>query len=355
MAYIKNTTPTLGIDGVINEDKKFTGKVTADSFETTAGECIVPAAITKIENDSDNRLLTSNGDGTATAEATLVFDGLTLSGTDLKFATLSGDAKNITNINGENITGKISGNNINLSSGLYVENDALQTRASGGISVTEDGLSLDLSPRGGLSLTGESLQVDVSTARGITEKGQNIQDADLLLLHDQSRGDTRSTTMKNFYEGYLRTKIPQAAGALGHVQFKGPRGLSATNKLTFNETRNILNVAGTTATAALSVSGTTTLEGAVVASIVTATSPTYAVDAQDYTILLDTTSNNIDVVLPSASKNEGRILNIKKTTAQNNITITTSEQNEEISTLQATEGLFSCSLQSDGKKWWLIA
>ena len=58
----------------INGVKTFSSTVSASAFyDTTSGAPVTPPAIVTVDTDGNNRVITSNGDGTATAEAGMTF------------------------------------------------------------------------------------------------------------------------------------------------------------------------------------------------------------------------------------------------------------------------------------------
>ena len=80
MALTKVSTPAIKdeaitlaklLHGDSNSDGKF---LRANNGADPSFESIPPAAIASIATDGANRILTSDGDGTATAEANLIFD-----------------------------------------------------------------------------------------------------------------------------------------------------------------------------------------------------------------------------------------------------------------------------------------
>ena len=87
----------------------------------------------------------------------------------------------------------------------------------------------------------------------------------------------------------------------------------------------------------------------------------YEVEDEDYTLLLNSGKENMEVVLPPASNNEGRILILKKTNHDKY------KLNSGVVRARDPEGKIDISdqivikmnyslrmIQSDGKNWWII-
>ena len=102
-------------------------------------------------------------------------------------------------------------------------------------------------------------------------------------------------------------------------------------------------------------------QGATYQKITHTNIPEYEVQADDYTVLADTADNKVCVILPDASENDGRVLNIKLINSEkyrikgNKLVIKSAggllDIYEEVILKMTTS---SRSFQSDGKTWWII-
>ena len=95
-------------------------------------------------------------------------------------------------------------------------------------------------------------------------------------------------------------------------------------------------------------------------TIETITSATYSVLNSDYTLLVNTSSNNVELTLPSAAADKGMMIVVKNVDATNTITIKSASGNIEgtpgttgISPIPAVNN--KAVLQFDGTNWWIIA
>ena len=91
--------------------------------------------------------------------------------------------------------------------------------------------------------------------------------------------------------------------------------------------------------------------------IATTSSASYTATTSNYTILCNTTSNNITLNLPAASSNTGRVYNIKKIAAANTLTIdaNASELIDGATTLAMTTNQQARNIVCDGTGWHIIS
>jgi hypothetical protein len=155
--------------------------------------------------------------------------------------------------------------------------------------------------------------------------------------------------------------MPEASGALNHVQLKGHSGFASSPKLAYDDSKNTLNVEGKISTTNIDIDNLLRCRGAISANIKTIVGEYYEVENTDYTILCDSIKTPITLMLPPACNHVGRILNIKKTN-QNKyslrsfpVAIKVSEGLIDIGTdITMKMNYSSRTIQSDGKNWWVI-
>ena len=82
----------------------------------------------------------------------------------------------------------------------------------------------------------------------------------------------------------------------------------------------------------------------------------YTASVKDYTILADTSTRNITVLLPSATAASGKIYNVKKTDSLNTLTITSSAGStiDSATSKSITTINQSVTLHSNGSYWFII-
>ena len=230
--FSQGITASMGLSSsVAIEARSFTG----------AGDGITGVTATgiTISNDGNNRVLTANGDSTLQAEPNFTFDGasnlLTITGDITASVNISGSefygsATGLTNIPTNQFASNISAANINLGNG--VEN-------SGGNLVAK------LSASSGMVLGSAGLGVDPNNAASIS--GGSLAGADEFLVadNDQSNGLRKATitNLQTYMQNSLTFRSP--AGSEHQIQFKdGSGAFAASSDLTFNDTTNVLTVAG---------------------------------------------------------------------------------------------------------------
>jgi len=358
-------------DEEIGGVKIFKNTISASVFYDTDAESpcatMKDVAFKKLSGGSKNALVTYQGDDTAKAEYNLTFDGEFLSTKNVRAESFVGSATGLTNLPVDQFNAKVPAHTLNLGSTVVNVRGKLQVKGNNGIESSDEGLCVRAHSHGALGFNNKQLTVDPTRCQDVTAHGQNLSDNDVILVHDSSRGDTRKTTLTNFYSSYINSKIPHPAGSTHSIQFKGTTGLGGSPRLTFNPASNVLNVDGTMVAAVMMVSEKTTFEGAVhhqgavFNNITTVSSENYEVAPDDYTILCDTTKNSTTILLPVASECKGRVLIIKK------INVDTYNLRSYPLTIEVDEGgldyhkkvtlkttYSSRTFQSDGDRWWII-
>ena len=357
--YSTTEHPEL-VDAHANQTIKGT-KTIIGTLLSKDGREIVPPAITEIEGSRKNAVLTYQSKEHAKAEFNLTFDGETLVTKNIRASDFQGSGARLTNLPTNQFNGVISATSLKLGAGLQDVRTNLQIDCGDGLTAGRDGLTLNMVPKGGLAYKNKRVMVDPKNCVNIAAGGQNLSDDDLVLVHDTSRGETRNTTLGNLFNSYIHTKLPQAGGAVNSLQLKANSGFGGSPALTFDPRAGVLNVDGRVVADTLTVTGKTDFEGLVAKNIKTVTAEHYDVGPSDYTLLCDTSKHKAMVTLPPACNNEGRIVVIKKINSDkfklksHLLTITTEEG--EIDFKKSIEVKFSYSthtVQSDGKKWWII-
>ena len=358
-------------DQEVGGKKTFINPVSAHGFYDVKKQSEVATlddvALTQIKGDRYGGVLTFTGGTVAAVDETLRFDGQSLHVPNINAQQLTGSGAGLYKLPSNKFINPVPAHQIAHSHGLRNIDEALQVKPALGIEATEDGVGVKLSHKGGLSFDGDKVVIDVRRTPGVKEKGQNLHDADLLLVQDSSRGDVRSTTLANLYNAYINTKVPHAEGGKYNVQFRGNTGFAASPNFRFEPANNILAVNGQVNTNTLFVlgsariEGTTQLNGAMVANIITVKDEEYAVQENDYTILADTSDNNMRITLPAAANHKGRVINIKKINANtyrlnsNKLTLVTKGGKlDSFDEMVLKMNNSSRALQSDGQTWWNI-
>ena len=234
-------------------------------------------------------------------------------------------------------------------------------KSAPGLVVGDDGVGISLSQLGGLTITNNSVAIAPSKSEPVTNNGQNLSGNDVILVEDISRSALVHTTLSNLYDAYIKHRISHAHGNVHEVQIKGKSGFASSSKLSYDVNSNILRVDGRVAASSLHVDGDIKCSGAVIKNIKQVADRMYEPTAGDYTILCDTLKNPVDVILPPACNNAGRVLIIKKTNSDKY------KLNSYPVKLKVHEGTIdltdevtiktnyaACTVQSDGSKWWVI-
>ena len=358
------------IDGI----KTFLNVVSASMFYDTDAQspCATEnnVAIKTLKADTQHGILTYEGDGVAKSHYNLSFDGITLRTDKAIINSLSGDGSGLLNVPAQYLSGKILAKSINVGNGLEDHRDLLKVKTNEGLHADEEGLSLNLLPNGGLSIKNNKLSVDCDKNQDIKEAGQNISDPDLILMYDFSRGEMRHSTIKNLYDGYLNSKVPQAGGQKNSVQYRGNKYFEGDENFTYDPSNKTLQVKGTIkslthqSTRKLEANGQFHANGSVYAGIKRVSTKEYEIQDTDNTILFDTSDTKITALLPPARECPGRVIITKKINKEddkykirgtNSLTIKTEGELIDFSTEIIIKSSYSCrTLQSDGNKWWII-
>jgi hypothetical protein len=230
----------------IGGTKSFTSTLSASAFRSEAGD-IVPPALTAIAGDSAGRLIVSDGDGTATCDATLVF-----SSTSLTASYFSGSARGLTAlpIGGANVDGQLSASNLYYGAGLTSNTNQLEVSGGEGIS-TADGVTVDMATNGGLGMTSSKLRVDPYDGTAKASLSNNDQ---FLISDSDSSNVLKSSTMtvlKTYMQDGLTFSTP--GGSDNTVQTKSGTSFAGSSNLTFDGTTLTL-AGGLTASVNISAS-----------------------------------------------------------------------------------------------------
>ena len=266
--------------------KTFSSTVSASAFwDTTAGG-EVRALKSLIGGDGADRIITSDGDGTLTAESAVTITtaasvtSLNVSG-HVTGSTFSGSAHGITGIilnpdhlaatNYDGLANRLSASNLVLGIGLSSSVDpggtgygpALEVTGGQGIFVDTEGVRVLTASNGGLSFTGPTLRSDPSKT---TNKGGGPSSNDEFIIADSSDGDS----LKNLTYTQIKTAITDSisAPALTNITNTGNNRLltmdtsavrlaNAEANLTFDGTTLAISGATSAQRGLLSVSGTT--------------------------------------------------------------------------------------------------
>ena len=352
-------------DQEIEGNKTFKNIIRAKTFydmdADSPCETLKDVAVNKIENSTQHGIVTFKEDGTLRVEPALTFRDNVLQVREIEASHFKGSGSELTNLQASNINGTIDAKIVGHSARLHNVRGELQVKCGEGLSIEGGDVSVSTSPTGALTLRSGALVVDPSKTLAITEGGQNLSDNDVLLVGDVSLNSPRNTTLKNFYENYIKVKMPQAAGSINQIQLKGSTGFASSAKLSYDTNRHILNVDGQIAALSLEVGSALRCRGAITANIETISQEKYNVKQEDYTILCNSVKTPITVVLPPACNNPGRILNIKKANENKYhlrsfpVTIEASEGFIDLrSDIVMKMNYSSRTLQSDGKNWWVI-
>ncbi|MHC4686506.1 MAG: hypothetical protein ACYTEW_19660 [Planctomycetota bacterium] len=351
------------IDGV----KVFKNTVSASVFWDTDAQSpcatMKDVAIKTIKGNVNNGVMICDKENGARTHHNLTYnsDTETLTANTLCAKTFVGSGLYLQDIPTDAFVGQISANFVNHGFGLQNVRGALQIKTNNGISLDEDGIGLNLTAEPGLSIKSNKISVDPSALSPINIEGQNTSDNDILIIADVSRGSTRQTTLSNLYTSYIDMKVPHAAGTKGEIQFKGKKEFQSSAGLTFDPSNNTLQINGKTSSNTVISKSKMICEGAVHYNITKVTQANYDVTNSDYTIICDTRKNNINIKLPHALNNTGRVVIIKKTGADhselssNKVNVTCDEgkidsnDNTEIKMTHSSR-----TFQSDGENWHII-
>jgi hypothetical protein len=349
------------IDGV----KVFKNTVSASVFWDTDAQSpcatMKDVAITKINGGTKGAFLLFEDDKTVKTHHNLTYEDGTLYARRIKALTFVGSAGGLDNIPADKFNAKIGAQFIEHSHGLHNVRGSLQVKPGDCVTVDEAGISIKVNNACGLSLKSGKLTIDPSKADPINRQGQNLSDNDLLLVSDISSNETKNTSLKNLYDGYLKLKVPHAAGPVGAVQIKGNTEFQSSAKLTYDISTNSLNVDGKVKTNSVEIDKKLVCQGAVYHNITKTSDKEYKVKDSDHTILCDSSNNKVKVRLPAPCNSTGRILIIKKANSDqyklnsNVVEIHCEESKIDISDSVILKSNYSTrTLQSDGEAWYVI-
>jgi hypothetical protein len=317
--------------------------------------------VRSVAGKTKNGILIYDADGDAKTSYDLTYVEGKLNVKTVNANVVAGSAAKMFDIPTDKFDGLIGAYDLQLSNGLHNVRGDLQVKAAAGISVDEEGVSLQLEKGCGLALKSNKLTLDISQVSKINDRGQNASDDDLLLLTDVSAGSVRSTTLKNIYDGYLKLKVPHAAGKSGDIQFKGNAEFDSCSNLKYDAAENTLKVEGKINGQNIIASDKLVCEGSVYNSIKRITDSTHDVTESDYTLICDTHKNKITVMLPPPCNNKGRVLVIKKVNSDRYklnsqpVKIVCEESKIDISDSVILKSNYSTrTLQSDGDTWHVI-
>ena len=349
------------IDGV----KVFKNTVSASIFWDTDAQSpcatLKDLPITDIKGKTQNGILLYDTDGTAHTVHDFRYEDGMLHVKNVAAVNVYGNGSKLNAVPSDKFLSPISAEFIKHGHGLRDLRGCLTIQAVDGLQVDDDGLSINLAANCGLSIKDRKLVLDPTKSNSINKDGQNLSDNDVLLVSDVSHGTTSNTTLANFYNSYIKLRVPHAAGAKNELQFKGKGEFEASSKLTFETETSTLDIEGKVKSNTAVVKSKLQCEGAVYHNISRVTDKKYHVTPSDYTLLCDTTDNKINVVLPPASTNTGRVIIIKKANSHkykitsNELNITCEEGRIDINDIVTVKMNYSSrTLQSDGENWWII-
>tara|TARA_Y100001938_G_scaffold145602_1_gene222622 strand:- start:3011 stop:4165 length:1155 start_codon:yes stop_codon:yes gene_type:complete len=358
------------IDGI----KVFRSTISASMFyDTDAGSpCATEnkVAITTLTSEASMGVLTYQGSKIAKSNYNLTFDGKTLCTDHAVIRSLSGSGRGLKDVPANALSGRVPATSIYHGDGLMDLRGTLKVKSSNGIVCDSHGVSVGVAPNAALDFDNKKLSINFENTLDIQQGGQNITDTDLVLLYDVSRGQLRHSTLKNLYEGFVKIRIPPAAGTRNCIQFRGSKTFDASDALTFEPNNNTLNVKGLTRTLNLQVAENLdtndrlSINGSVYKSIKTITEKEYEIQDIDNTILFNTSKNSITAILPPAADCPGRVITIKKVCddgemykvrGSHSLKIQTAGENIDFSTEITLKSNYSIRvLHSDGTKWWII-
>jgi hypothetical protein len=324
-------------DEKIGGNKIFTKTVIAKGFQLHDGREITPPAVEVIKNNQAGSLLLATGTPLVETTPNLSYDNGVLLGRKLKFDSIEGNGSLLSHLDAGALEGTLN----------------LET--------------IKLPPNSAISTANNQLYVDFDAATPMSKTGQTVSDGDKLLLFDTSQNGLRQTTFAELYRDYIKTKGHHPGGNRQSLQFRKGNTFGGAETLRFDEQKNTLNLAGTlnAMTARIEdelvAEGALRAQGATYQKITHTNTPEYEVQADDYTVLADTADNKVCVILPDASENDGRVLNIKLINSEkyrikgNKLVIKSAggllDIYEEVILKMTTS---SRSFQSDGKTWWII-
>lgn len=352
-------------DQEIKGTKVFKNAISASVFYDTDANSpcatIKDLAVKTINGKTKSGVLTYDSEGVIKTSHNLLFDGECLRTNIVKAKFLVGSAMHMSQIPADKFNEKINANHLNFGRGLHEVREELQIRAHNGLSVDEDGVGVSLCSISGLSVKSKNLVIDITKTPQINREGQNISDQDMLLVSDVSRNQTNNTTVKNFFDNYVKPRVHKPSGQSNEIQFMHQKQFSSSGNLTFDRDTNVLSVGGKIKTNIVNVDDSLKCAGSVYHNISRTTEKDYHVGDNDYTILCDASNNKIKVSLPPAVNHAGRVIIIKKANSDkyklnsNHVDIVCAEGRIDVNdTITIKMNYSSRTLQSDGENWWII-
>ena len=352
-------------DQEIKGTKVFKNAISASVFYDTDADSpcatIKDLAVKTINGKTKSGVLTYDSEGVIKTSHNLLFDGECLRTNIVKAKFVVGSAMHMSQIPANKFNEKINASHLNFGRGLHEVRKELQIRAHNGLVVDEDGVGISLSSTSGLSVKSKNLVVDITKTLPINRDGQNISDQDMLLISDISHKQTNNTTVKNFFDNYIKPRVHKPSGGSNEIQFMHQKQFSSSGNLTFSGDTNTLSVNGKIKTNVVNVDSSLKCAGSVYHNISTTTEKLYHVNDNDYTLLCDASNNKIKVSLPPAINHAGRVIIIKKANSDkyklnsNHVEIVCAEGRIDINDAITVKMNYSSrTLQSDGENWWII-
>ena len=209
--------------------KNFTSTLSASAFyDTTTGALVDPTALSSITNDGAERVIVSDGDGTATGYATLTYDGTTLT------ASVSGSAAAMHSIPLEphKVSGQLSASNIYFGAGLQDSSNKIAAQGGNSITVDGTGINVDLATTGGLAHDNSKLKVSPNAAAA---KG-TVSDNDMFLIGDSDASNATKKTTMSTLGTYMQNTLTFATpgGSDNQVQYKNGSSFAGNANLSFD-------------------------------------------------------------------------------------------------------------------------
>ena len=261
--------------------KTFTNNITASGYWDSTRNAKLEPLSTLISTDGANRVLTSDGDGTLTAETYVSITDVGANASSVSVtghitgSTFSGSAHGLTGIilnkdhlaatNYDGLVNRLSASNIVLGIGMSSSVDPggtghgaeLQVTGGQGITVDTEGVRVLTASNGGLAFTGLTLQVDASKT---SNKGGGPSNNDEFIIADSSDSDS----IKNLTYSQIKTAITDSISVpiASYTNSGDNRIITSVNSTTVNGEANLsfdgssLEVSGN-----ISVSGSENMPG----------------------------------------------------------------------------------------------
>jgi len=354
-------------DQVIDGVKVFKNTVSASVFWDTDSQSpcatMKDVAIKKIKGNINNGLIICDKEHGARTHHNLKYnqDTETLSANTVAATTFVGSGIYLKDIPNDSFTGPIDANFLNHGVGLQNLRGNLQLKTNNGLIANEAGVGLSLSANSGISIKSNKISVDPTKLDSINREGQNLSDNDLLIVADVSRGNSTNTTLSNLYDSYIKAKVPHPVGRKGSLQFKGKKDFESCDNLSYDSETSTLNLDGTVDSRLIVSKSKMVCEGAVYHNITKVSEKTYEVNSADYTIICDAQKNHININLPPAQNNTGRIIVVKKADSgkikltANKVSVVCEDSKIDLNNRTEIKMNYSSrTFQSDGENWYII-